>query len=372
MVRAGRHEEALTVFARTSEDPASRIQALGHHAWLLRSLGRYEESLAVYDRLVAESGTADARVSRADVWRLSGEAQRALGEALDVLRGNPTCPEAARLLCDCQRQLGASAPEPDLSMHIEQGMPSRPLNPVIEKLESDTTGFPVCSFPEVGRFLYAFVRSVRPALVIETGCFVGYSSLCIAQGLEDNGHGHLHSFDLFIDRPGYVSPVIGPAGDAFAAARAHVEQAGLSHRVTLHKGNSGEQVPRVLDELAAPVDLAYLDGDHSIKGCYMDWNAVEPHLAERAFVLLHDTDPDKCGWMGPRAVFEAAVASTAEDYDGIMVPTPQGQGLAILQRKSTAAGSGKWRPTVADLGAEWFFARRQYQRLKRKRLLEQK
>ena len=34
----------------------------------------------------------------------------------------------------------------------------------------------------------------------------------------------------------------------------------------------------VLEDLENPLDMAFLDGDHTIRGCLKDWNAVQPAL----------------------------------------------------------------------------------------------
>lgn len=49
---------------------------------------------------------------------------------------------------------------------------------------------------EVGDFLYGLVRLVQPECVVETGCYLGDTSLRIAQALQANGHGWLHTCDI--------------------------------------------------------------------------------------------------------------------------------------------------------------------------------
>ena len=44
--------------------------------------------------------------------------------------------------------------------------------------------------------LYALVRTIRPAIVVETGVANGFSSEVILHALAANGHGELHSIDI--------------------------------------------------------------------------------------------------------------------------------------------------------------------------------
>lgn len=49
----------------------------------------------------------------------------------------------------------------------------------------------------VGETIYNIVRKLKPERVVEFGSLYGYSTICIAQALRDNGYGHLFSYDLY-------------------------------------------------------------------------------------------------------------------------------------------------------------------------------
>lgn len=49
---------------------------------------------------------------------------------------------------------------------------------------------------ETQEFLYGLVRLLKPAVVVETGCYHGEASLVIASALRMNGHGHLYTCDI--------------------------------------------------------------------------------------------------------------------------------------------------------------------------------
>ena len=50
---------------------------------------------------------------------------------------------------------------------------------------------------ELGRTLYNEIRRLKPHKVIDFGVLEGYSTICIAQALRDNGFGKVKVYDLF-------------------------------------------------------------------------------------------------------------------------------------------------------------------------------
>lgn len=341
---------ALDALASALADPSARSLALGHRAWILRSLGRYEEALRDYDALLADDpSNLPAAAFAAETRLLAGEIDAALAQAIALLQRDPANSLAAEVVARAQRALGVapSSPQPPAPLGA-----ARSPNPVIELLESQSASFPTSVQPAVGRIIYWLVRSLQPALAIETGTFIGYSALCIAQAMEENGAGHLHAFDLFTDRPGAVSPVIGPCDDSLAAARAHLERAGLAARVTFHKGDSSESIRAELGRSGARVDFAFIDGDHTVRGCFKDWGAVDALMAEGGVALLHDSTPgEKNGWLGPRLLLEELQSRWAGSYSWINLPTRDGYGLALVQKR--AAAPAAWRPSVGALAFQW-------------------
>ena len=364
LARAGSVEAALGEFGLAMKRASQRADALGHRAWVLRNLGRYEESLRDYDELARlRPEDSEVLVQRADLWRLMGECTKAVAVAMELLGRDPMSVAALELLGRCQEAAGHTRALAGATDHHSQPPPWKPVNPVIEQLERDPGNYPGSAFPEVGRFYYSLVRCVRPGLVIETGTLIGYSTLCIAQALEDNGAGHVHSFDIFPIVPDYVSAVIGPCEDLYCAARAHVEKAGVSHRVTLHKGDSSDNIGRVFHDGRPEVHLALIDGDHALEGCFKDWNAVAPLIAPDGLVVVHDTNLARCTWFGPRCLLETIRREGRELYQVLNLPSPEGFGFGLIQKVSSEAAA-RWRPALADTIYNWFHERRAYLRQK--------
>ncbi len=358
LIRAGKYGPALEKLAGLIDGGSvDADEALGHRAFLFLSVGRYEDALADYDKLIQKRpDDLEVAALRGKVLLRLKRREEGVEQLCDVIRRNPALRTPLEFLTEHQEESGNTA-EPAPFLLLPSDNRTAAANAVIEKLENDESSYPSSVFPEVGRFLYDLVRLLRPRVALETGSCKGYSTLVTAQAMADNGAGHLHAFDLFLDFPGYVSPVLGPCEDAMHIVRGHVERAGLANRVTLHKGDSSKRIRQDLADCCGHVDFAFIDGDHTLRGCLKDWMAVDRLLAPGAVVLLHDTEPDLCGWLGPRYLLEKLGEGAEQGYHWINMPSPEGFGLALIQKKKR----GGWeavRPSLRDLAAEQFHLRK--------------
>jgi caffeoyl-CoA O-methyltransferase len=127
-----------------------------------------------------------------------------------------------------------------------------PADDLLRDLAAETAGaFPRASGMQVshdeGELLTMLTRLVGARRAVEVGVFTGYSSICIARGLDSGGH--LLACD--------VSP------EWTAVARRYWKRAGLEERIELRLGPALDTL-RALS--AEPVlDLAFVDAD---KGSY--------------------------------------------------------------------------------------------------------
>jgi predicted O-methyltransferase YrrM len=80
---------------------------------------------------------------------------------------------------------------------------------------------------------------IRPRRALEIGAFTGYTTICIADGLAEDGL--LHTIEVN-DELGWL-------------IRKYVQQAGLEEKVTLHLGDAANIIP----SLDAVFDLVFLD-----------------------------------------------------------------------------------------------------------------
>lgn len=92
-----------------------------------------------------------------------------------------------------------------------------------------------------GRFLAMVSRMVQPRRVLEVGTFTGYSALCLAEGLTNDGL--LHTIDC---RPEDVQ-----------LARSFFDRSPMADRIIAHTGEALEIIPTLQESW----DLVFLDAD---------------------------------------------------------------------------------------------------------------
>ena len=92
-----------------------------------------------------------------------------------------------------------------------------------------------------GAFLGMISKLMKPTRVVEIGTFMGYSTICLAQGLTEDGE------IITIDNNPEIEKI---AGEYF-------KEAGLDHVVNLRIGDALD----ILPSLEGPFDLAFIDAD---------------------------------------------------------------------------------------------------------------
>ena len=201
--------------------------------------------------------------------------------------------------------------------------------------------FPASLSPEAGLMLHSLVRNLQPRVVIEVGVFCSISTQWMASALLENlykpGSGAIiHCFDDF-------GPIHkGPWRDAemltgrldFVTGR--LEKAGTLDYVSFHPGDSSSNIIKCREEIAEAggVDLAFIDGDHSVPGVLADFKAVEPILNTGGYVLLHDTYPEQCGnHEGPRYIIDHLNEIGQGHYEQVELHlNPLNFGMSLIRR----------------------------------------
>ncbi|HEX8329454.1 MAG TPA: O-methyltransferase [Hymenobacter sp.] len=102
-----------------------------------------------------------------------------------------------------------------------------------------------------GRLLSLLSHLVRPQRILEIGTFCGYATLCLAEGLADNGL--LHTIEIDPEKE--------------ARIRRYVAAAGLTGRVRLHIGAALDVLPELVGEVW---DLVFIDADKRSNGAYFE------------------------------------------------------------------------------------------------------
>jgi len=165
-----------------------------------------------------------------------------------------------------------------------------------------------------GVILHALVRWLRPKVVVEVGSFMGHSACWLARALQENAAG------LPTEEPGELYCIddwsLSMGMDTRFLLGVHLGRCQVNDRVTLLDGKS--------DKVGwpYPIDLAFIDGDHSFDGCKGDVERAMEGGAE--CIVVHDV----ADWWGPRrwlAEFErsAEYRTLSVGFDG---------GLAVAMR----------------------------------------
>ena len=138
-----------------------------------------------------------------------------------------------------------------------------PEPPLLAQLTREThlqTMMPRMSSGHVqGRFLSMLSHLLRPQRILEIGAFCGYATLCLAEGLADDGV--LHTIEIDPEKE--------------ARIQRYVAAAGIADRVQLHIGAALDVLPGLVDEVW---DLVFIDADKRGNDAYFEAviNQVRP------------------------------------------------------------------------------------------------
>jgi len=121
--------------------------------------------------------------------------------------------------------------------------------------------------PLQGAFMEVLVRATGARRALEVGTFTGYSALCIALGLPDDGR-------LLCCDVNETWTAIG---------RRYWDEAGVGDKIELRIGPAIE----TLRSLDAQFDFAFIDADKSSYPAYVD--AIVPRLRTGGLILVDNT-----------------------------------------------------------------------------------
>jgi caffeoyl-CoA O-methyltransferase len=123
--------------------------------------------------------------------------------------------------------------------------------------------------PEQGAFMTLITRLVGARRAIEVGTFTGYSSICIARGLEPGGR--LLCCDI--------------SREWAAIAREAWERAGVAERIEMRLAPAIETLRALPDETT--VDLAFIDADKAGYPAY--YEEILARLRPNGLILVDNT-----------------------------------------------------------------------------------
>lgn len=101
-----------------------------------------------------------------------------------------------------------------------------------------------------GSVLAMMSKMLRPGRILEIGTYTGYSAICLAQGLAEDGI--LHTIDI--------------NEELADMQQRYWKEAGVAQKIKFHAGNASEIIP-ALNEV---FDLVFIDADKVSYGRYYD------------------------------------------------------------------------------------------------------
>lgn len=118
-----------------------------------------------------------------------------------------------------------------------------------------------------GRLLRMLVKMVRPKRVLEVGTFSGYSAICLAQGLPEDGK--LYTFEINDEMEDFTRPWI--------------EGSDVADKIDFRIGDAIKEAPK----LGIIFDMAFIDGD---KRHYVEtYEMALGVLRQGGFILADNT-----------------------------------------------------------------------------------
>ena len=118
-----------------------------------------------------------------------------------------------------------------------------------------------------GRLLKMLVKMVNPQNIIEVGTFSGYSALCMAEGLGEQGH--LYTFEINDEQEPFT--------------RKWIEDSPWADKITFIIGDATTEAKKI----GKSFDFAFMDGD---KRTYVEtYESLLPLMNKGAFILADNT-----------------------------------------------------------------------------------
>jgi caffeoyl-CoA O-methyltransferase len=161
-----------------------------------------------------------------------------------------------------------------------------------------------------GEFLHLLVKATRAGNVLEVGTSHGYSAIWIGLGLEETG-GRLTTIEIDAAR--------------YDLARRHVNEAGLSQRVILIKGDAHDEVTK----LDSPFDFVFLDADKEGQLDY--FNKLYPRKLTPGGVLAVHNAIQQAGSMKDYL----DMIRKHPDFDTVIVSATMSDGMSLSYRHRT-------------------------------------
>ena len=196
------------------------------------------------------------------------------------------------------------------------------LDDVLKKIYNDTiANHPhahMISSPVQGKLLEFISCMLQPEYILEIGTFTGFSAICLAKGLKNNGE--LHTIELRDE-------------DANTAWK-NISLAGMDQKIHLHRGDAHAIIPKLSNKW----DLVFIDADKISYVAY--YEEVLQRLSARGYiladnVLFHgEVLEEEIDGKNAKAI-DAFNKHVAKDHRTEQVFLTIRDGLLLLKKKSS-------------------------------------
>ncbi len=197
-----------------------------------------------------------------------------------------------------------------------------------------------------GFLYYGLVRTLRPRHVVVIGSGFGFSVVCLALAMKDNGVGALTfvdpSYSLLRDGP--LRTVGGTAQwDDPERVRAHFARFGVDQVVTHHRCTSEAFFGRYGQLGLPPIDVGFIDGNHSFQAASHDFAAAVRESRRNSYLLLHDTNLTVREFLRHAGVqrLKRSIARRSEEFE--VIDFPFASGVAMVR----VLTDGPWSQALA-------------------------
>jgi predicted O-methyltransferase YrrM len=116
-----------------------------------------------------------------------------------------------------------------------------------------------------GKVLEMISKMISPEYILEIGTYTGYSAICLAQGLKENGK--IHTIEINDELENFI--------------KQYISKSGLENKIDLHIGNALEIIPTINHEF----DLVFIDAD---KRQYLEYYQIAIEKTRKGGFILAD------------------------------------------------------------------------------------
>ena len=174
--------------------------------------------------------------------------------------------------------------------------------------------------PEEGKLLSLFIKIHKIKSIVEVGTLYGYSSICMAKALLEDGH--IYTIE---NNPQYSR-----------IAKKNFSAFNLSDKITLIEGDALEKINEL--SAKAPFDMIFIDADKSSYPKYLDW--AESYIKQDGLIVADNTllfntvflesppkEVSEKSWHAMREFNNRL--SDEKKYFSILIPTDEGMTVAL-------------------------------------------